>query len=47
MKLSVATSLVFLLGLAAAFPADITDSGDDNESLDIIEATGAINVRLS
>ncbi|KAI8943724.1 hypothetical protein NX059_001703 [Plenodomus lindquistii] len=36
MKFSVATSLVFLLGIAAALPANITDGGDDTDSFEIL-----------
>jgi len=46
MKLSLATSLLFLLGMAAALPADAATSSEDAESLEALAAAGAIKVRI-
>lgn len=42
MKLSIATTLLFLLGMAAALPADANVNGEDADSVESIEAAGAI-----
>ncbi|CBX97068.1 hypothetical protein IAQ61_007990 [Plenodomus lingam] len=43
MKFSLATSLIFLIGIASALPANVTSDGNDADSFDLLAATDPID----